>query len=71
MVIPRRRLHRSTFILVGVYNMAWGLYAAVDPHWLFRFAGMPPMRHPEIFTTLGMVIGLYGILSLDVARAPE
>lgn len=51
--------------------MAWGLYAAVDPQWLFRFAGMEPMRHPEIFTTLGMVIGLYGVLYLEVARAPE
>ncbi len=51
--------------------MAWGLYAAIDPQWLFRFAGMAPMRHPEIFMTLGMVIGLYGILYLEVARAPE
>lgn len=59
------------FALAGVYNVAWGLYAAVDPQWLFRVAGMEPMRHPEIFMTLGMVIGLYGILYLDVARAPE
>jgi hypothetical protein len=28
-------------------------------------------NHPQIFATLGMVIGLYGILYLEVARAPE
>lgn len=69
--IPRRRVHRVTFLLAGGYNVAWGLYAVIDPQWLFRVSGMAPMRHPEIFATLGMVIGLYGILYLDVARAPE
>lgn len=59
------------FVAAGLYNLAWGLYAVVDPQWLFRLAGMAPMRHPEIFATLGMVVGLYGILYLDVARAPE
>lgn len=29
------------------------------------------MTHPEVFRTLGMVLGLYGILYLDVARKPE
>lgn len=69
--LPRRRLHRATFVLAGAYNVAWGLYAAVDPQWLFRFAGMAPMRHPSIFATLGMVVGLYGIVYLEVARVPE
>lgn len=69
--IPRRRIHRAVFLAAGLYNVAWGLYAAVDPQWLFRFAGMAPMRHPAVFTTLGMVVGLYGVLYLDVARSPE
>lgn len=70
-MIPRRRLHRVTFVLAGGYNVLWGLYALVDPQWLFRLTGMAPMRHPEIFMTLGLVIGLYGILYLEVARAPD
>lgn len=70
-LIPRRRLHRATFIAAGLYNIAWGLYAALDPQWLFRFAGMPPLNHPQIFACLGMVIGLYGVLYLEVARVPE
>lgn len=41
------------------------------PDWLFRFAGMPPSNHPEIFACLGMVVGVYGILYWYVAFAPE
>jgi hypothetical protein len=43
----------------------------VDPQWLFRFARMPPSNHPEVFACLGMVIGLYGVLYLEVAHVPE
>src|SRR5207237_570105 len=60
-VIRRRRLHRAVFLLAGFYNIAWGIYSAADPQWLFRYAGMPPINHPAIFACLGMVVGLYGI----------
>src|SRR4051812_47509653 len=70
-LLPRRRLHRGVFAVAGCYNIGWGLYAAFDPQWLFRFAGMPLANHPQIFACLGMVVGLYGILYLEVARAPE
>ncbi|WP_285687724.1 hypothetical protein [Actinoplanes sp. NBRC 103695] len=60
-----------TFVLAGAYNILWGLYAVVDPQWLFRLAGMPPSNTPQIFACLGMVLGLYGILYLEVARRPE
>ncbi|GLY98661.1 hypothetical protein Acsp02_59150 [Actinoplanes sp. NBRC 103695] len=63
--------HRMTFVLAGAYNILWGLYAVVDPQWLFRLAGMPPSNTPQIFACLGMVLGLYGILYLEVARRPE
>jgi hypothetical protein len=69
--VPRRRLHQFVFAAAGVYNLAWGAYSALDPGWLFRFAGMPPQEYPEIFACLGMVVGLYGVLYLEVARVPE
>ncbi|RYD34790.1 MAG: hypothetical protein EOP87_08530, partial [Verrucomicrobiaceae bacterium] len=69
--IPRRGLHHRVFIAAGIYNIVWGLFAAADPQWLFRFAGMPPLNHPQIYACLGMVVGLYGILYLEVARVPE
>ena len=69
--MPRRRFHRIVFLLAGAYNIAWGLYAAFDPQWLFRFAGMAPQNQPAVFACLGMVVGLYGILYFEVARVPE
>ena len=69
--LPRRRLHRAVFLAAGLYNLAWGAYSVLDPQWLFRFAGMPLANHSQIFACLGMVIGLYGILYLEVARVPE
>jgi hypothetical protein len=70
-VVKRRRFYRIVFLLAGAYNIAWGVYAVVDPQWLFRFAGMPPATQPAVFACLGMVVGLYGILYLEVARIPE
>jgi hypothetical protein len=69
--MPRRSFHRVLFLAAGAYNIAWGVYSAVRPQWVFRFAGMPPLNHPAIFSCLAMVLGLYGILYLDVARRPE
>jgi hypothetical protein len=70
-LIPRRKFHRAVFITAGIYNLAWGAYAIADPQWLFRFAEMPPLNHPQIFACLGMVVGLYGIVYFEVARVPE
>ena len=71
MMIARRRYHRGVFLVAGLYNLGWGLFSVVNPQWLFRFAGMPLQNDPEIFACLGMVVGLYGILYLEVARIPE
>jgi hypothetical protein len=69
--MPRRAWHRRVFVAAGAYNIVWGLYSALDPQWLFRFTGMPPLNQPAIFQCLAMVIGLYGVLYLEVARRPE
>ena len=70
-MIPRRGFHRAVFTTAGLYNIGFGVFAALDPQWLFRFAGMPLLNHPAIFACLGMVVGLYGLLYLEVARVPE
>ena len=68
--IPRRRLHRATFLAAGISNLAWGAWSSLDPQWIFRIAGMEPLNHPEIFACLAMVIGLYGVAYLEVSRRP-
>ena len=70
-MIARRRFHRVVFVAAGLYNIVWGLWSIVDPQWFFRLAGMPLSNQPAIFACLGMVIGLYGVLYLEVARVPE
>jgi hypothetical protein len=69
--VRRRRFHRITFTAAGVYNIGWGLYAVLDPQWFFRVSRLPLSNSPQIFATLGMVLGLYGVLYLDIARKPE
>ena len=69
-MILRERFHRAVFATAGFYNIAWGLWSVLDPQWFFRFTGMPEANHPAIFACLGMVVGLYGVLYLDVARHP-
>ena len=69
--LRRRWLHRVTFALAAVYNAGWGLLAVADPQGFFRFAGLTPLNHPEIYACLGMVIGVYGIAYAEVARRPE
>jgi len=70
-MIARRKFHRAVFLLAGIYNIAWGLYSVADPQWLFRYASMPLSNDPQIFACLGMVVGLYGIVYLEIARVPE
>ncbi len=69
--IPRRRWHRAVFVAAGLYNIGWGIGSAVDPQWFFRFTGLAPLNHPEIFACLAMVVGLYGLVYLEIARRPE
>lgn len=69
--VHHRRLHQITFAAAAIYNIVWGIFTALDPQWLFRFAEMPPANYPEIFACLGMVVGLYGLLYGEVARRPE
>jgi hypothetical protein len=70
-MMRRRRWHRAVFVTAGLYNILWGRWSVSDPQWLFRFTGMPLANQPALFACLGMMVGLYGILYFDVARAPE
>ena len=69
--IARRKFHRAMFLCAGIYNILWGLFSVAKPQWLFQFSGLPLQNYPEIFACLGMVVGLYGIVYLEIARKPE
>ena len=67
----RERLHRAVFTCAGVYNLVWGGWVAAVPASFYAAAGIPTPSHPEVAGCLGMVIALYGVVYLQVARDPE
>ncbi len=68
------RLYRAVFGLAAAYNVGLGLWAIVQPHAFFDLFQLAPPRYPSIWSTLGMVLGLYGVgyayaaVHLDRAR---
>ena len=62
-----RRLFRITFLVAGIYNILFGLWAGLFPGALFQLMDIPAPRYPAIWSCLGMVVGLYGVLYLRVA----
>lgn len=57
----RVRLYRLLFLLAGIYNLGFGLWAVLWPHSFFDLFQMEHPRYPAIWQCLGMVIGLYGL----------
>lgn len=63
----RARLYRIVFLLAGFYNLAFGLWAGLRPHAFFKLIEIEPPRYPGIWSCLGMVVGVYGLLYLHAA----
>lgn len=57
----RARLYRLIFAAAAVYNVAFGLWAALFPRAFFVRCEMAPPTYPSIWACLGMVVGLYGL----------
>jgi hypothetical protein len=48
-------------VAAALYNIAFGIWAVGWPgHW-FALSGMAPPLYPDIWRTVGMVVGVYGI----------
>jgi hypothetical protein len=68
------RIFRIVFVLAGCYNLAFGLWAGFYPLHFFEIFDLPPPLYPAIWSCLGMVVGVYGLLywyaawKLDNAR---
>jgi small multidrug resistance pump len=57
----RASVYRLVFSAAAVYNIAFGLWAALFPLAFFRVFALEPPRYPAIWACLGMVVGLYGV----------
>lgn len=69
--MPRLDLHRSVLVLAAAYNVAFGIWAALAPRAFFELFALDAPRYPAIWATLGMVIGLYGVLYAYAAWRPD
>ncbi|MEZ6139940.1 MAG: SRPBCC family protein [Zavarzinella sp.] len=67
-VIPKWA--RRTLQFAGVYNLVWGAFTVLFPHFFFDVAGAERMRYPQIWQCVGMIVGVYGIGYLIAAGNP-
>lgn len=58
----RAKLYRLIFSLAAIYNFAFGLWACLWPQSFFDSVEIAPPNYPALWSCLGMVIGLYGVL---------
>jgi hypothetical protein len=58
----RARIYRLIFLLAAAYNIGLGLWAVLSPGGFFDLFRLAAPRYPAIWSTLGMVLGLYGLL---------
>jgi len=61
---------KTTLWLAGIYNLAWGAFNILFPQFLFNWAGMEPLRYPEIWQCVGMIVGVYGVGYIAAASNP-
>ena len=55
------RVYRVVFGAAAMYNIAFGLWAALAPRAFFDLFHLDSPRYPAIWACLGMVVGLYGV----------
>jgi hypothetical protein len=65
------RIFRIVFLLAGCYNLAFGLWVGFFPLSFFELFDIAPPHYPAIWSCLGMVVGLYGLLYWYAAWKPD
>ncbi len=65
------RAYRVIFCLAAIYNFAFGVWAGFFPRAFFSVFDLEPLNYPSIWSCLGMVVGLYGVIYAYAALEPE
>jgi len=65
------RSYRKWFYAAAAYNFVWGALVSVMPNLLFTWLRMPIPNYPSLMECIGMIVGVYGLGYLLVARDPE
>ncbi len=56
----RAKLYRLIFAVAAAYNISLGLWAVLTPEAFFDLFQVAGPRYPALWSTLGLVLGLYG-----------
>ena len=59
-----------TLLLAGLYNILFGAWAVLFPHSWFDLSGMNRPLYPEIWQSVGMIVGVYGLGYMIAATDP-
>lgn len=57
-------------LAAGIYNIAFGIWAVCCPNLWFDWSGMARPKYPEIWQSVGMIVGVYGLGYLIAATNP-
>jgi small multidrug resistance pump len=61
-------------VLAGVYNLTWAAWASLFPAASFAYSGFEqpdrPLHYPQLWQSVGMFVGLFGVAYLLAARDP-
>ena len=61
---------KVVLVAAGLYNIAFGIWAVCWPQLWFDWSGMERSRYPELWQSVGMIVGVYGIGYLIAATNP-
>lgn len=60
----------TVLVAAGIYNIAFGIWAVCWPHLWFDWSGMERSRYPELWQSIGMIVGVFGVGYLIASRNP-
>ena len=55
------RWMKLVLLAAATYNFIFGIWAIFFPHLWFQWSGMKVPRYPEIWQSVGMIVGVYGV----------
>lgn len=61
---------RVTLVLAGIYNILFGVWAVCWPNLWFDWSGMDRPAYPELWQSVGMIVGVYGLGYLIASTNP-
>lgn len=70
MIITSPKWMQRTFLLAGIYNIAWGSWVVLVPIQLFHLVSLEEPNHIWLWQAIGMMIAVIGVAYLLASHNP-